>query len=74
MIESLNGYHETVNFKDRPLFRLYHNDEPVDYPPHWHSNMEIIMPVFAGVIILYGAWTAFYRAHAARSMPCLRKS
>jgi len=45
MIESLNGYHETVNFRDRPMFRLYHNDEATDYPPHWHSNMEIIMPL-----------------------------
>lgn len=45
MIETLNGFHETVNFKDRPMFRLYHNIEPDDYPPHWHSNMEIIMPL-----------------------------
>jgi AraC-like DNA-binding protein len=45
MIETLNGYHETVNFRDRPMFRLYHNDECTDYPPHWHSNMEIIMPL-----------------------------
>ncbi|MCR4590523.1 MAG: helix-turn-helix domain-containing protein [Lachnospiraceae bacterium] len=45
MIETLNGYHETVNFRDRPMFRLYHNDEATDYPPHWHSNMEIIMPL-----------------------------
>ncbi len=45
MIETLNGYHETVNFRDRPLFRLYHNIEATDYPPHWHSNMEIIMPL-----------------------------
>lgn len=45
MIENLNGYHETVNFRDRPMFRLYHNDEATDYPPHWHSNPEIIMPL-----------------------------
>ncbi|MBR1523787.1 MAG: helix-turn-helix transcriptional regulator [Lachnospiraceae bacterium] len=45
MIESLNGYHETVNFRDRPLFRLYHNIEADDYPPHWHSNLELIMPL-----------------------------
>ncbi len=45
MIETLNGFHETVNFRDRPMFRLYHNDEACDYPPHWHSNMEIIMPL-----------------------------
>ena len=45
MIENLNGFHETVNFRDRPMFRLYHNDEACDYPPHWHSNMEIIMPL-----------------------------
>jgi len=45
MIEHLKGYHETVDFKDRPLFRLYHNTEAEDYPPHWHSNPEIIVPL-----------------------------
>ena len=45
MIESLKGYHETVNFKERPMFRMYHNDESENYPPHWHSNPEIIMPL-----------------------------
>ena len=25
--------------------RLYANNEPDDYPPHWHNSFEIIMPV-----------------------------
>lgn len=27
------------------MFRMYHNDESENYPPHWHSNPEIIMPL-----------------------------
>ncbi|MBQ2453727.1 MAG: helix-turn-helix transcriptional regulator [Lachnospiraceae bacterium] len=54
MIESLKGYHETVNFKERPMFRLYHNDEAEDYPPHWHSNPEIIMPLKSGYDVILG--------------------
>ncbi|MCR4923732.1 MAG: AraC family transcriptional regulator [Lachnospiraceae bacterium] len=54
MIETLNGYHEIVNFKDRPLYRLYHNTESEDYPRHWHSNPEIIMPVKNGYTVEIG--------------------
>ena len=54
MIESLKGYHDTVNFKERPMFRLYHNDEAEDYPPHWHSNPEIIMPLKSGYDVILG--------------------
>jgi AraC-like DNA-binding protein len=54
MIESLKGYHETVNFKERPMFRLYHNIEAENYPPHWHSNPEIIMPIKSGYDVILG--------------------
>ncbi len=54
MIETLNGYHEIVNFTDRPMYRLYHNVEAEDYPPHWHSNPEIIMPIKNGYIVEIG--------------------
>lgn len=45
MIEILNGIHETVTYDSYSGIRLYHNMEPEDYPLHWHTAMEIIMPV-----------------------------
>lgn len=45
MIENLKGIYETVNFKENTNLRLYNNDEPENYPPHWHTPIEIIMPV-----------------------------
>lgn len=44
MIENLNGIHETVNYKDGANIRLYENDEFEEYPKHWHTCIEIIMP------------------------------
>lgn len=44
MIESLNGIFETLNYKQRTSIKLYDNDEYEDYPAHWHTNLEIIMP------------------------------
>lgn len=45
MIENLKGIYETVNFKENTYLRLYDNDEDENYPPHWHTSMEIIMPL-----------------------------
>ncbi len=45
MIEILNGIHETVVYDTFHGLRLYNNVETVNYPPHWHTAMEIIMPV-----------------------------
>ena len=44
MIESLNGIFKTINYKQRTSIKLYDNDEYEDYPAHWHTNPEIIMP------------------------------
>lgn len=44
MIETLNGIFETVNYKQSTSIKLYDNDEYEDYPAHWHTAMEIIMP------------------------------
>ena len=44
MIETLNGIFETVNYKQSTSVKLYDNDEYENYPPHWHTTMEIIMP------------------------------
>lgn len=45
MIESLHAMHETVNFKADTHLRLYHNDQPEDYPEHWHTPLELILPL-----------------------------
>lgn len=45
MIESLDGIFETVNYKENTSIRLYDNDETENYPSHWHTTMEVIMPI-----------------------------
>lgn len=45
MIENLKGVFETVNFKENTNLRLYLNDKQEDYPPHWHTPIEMIMPL-----------------------------
>ncbi len=44
MIENLSGMHETVNYKKNMHLQLYNNDEEENYPPHWHTPFELIMP------------------------------
>ena len=45
MIENLNGIHETVNYKENTNIRLYNNTDFEEYPAHWHTPIEIVMPV-----------------------------
>lgn len=45
MIESINGKHETVKFKDHSEFKLYLNNEFENYPDHWHTPVEVILPL-----------------------------
>ena len=54
MIESLKGIHETVRFKENSLIRLYNNTETLFYPVHWHTPIEIIMPLDSTYNILCG--------------------
>lgn len=44
MIENLKGTHETVNYKSNTNLRLHRNKEYENYPAHWHTPIEIIMP------------------------------
>lgn len=44
MIKILNGIHETVDYDSFQGLKLYHNKEAEDYPLHWHTALEIIMP------------------------------
>lgn len=45
MNKELHGLRETVNFAEGAPIVMYENDQPVNYPNHWHSPIEIIMPV-----------------------------
>ncbi len=45
MIETLQGVKETVNYKQVTGFMLFDNDEYEAYPSHWHTPIEIIMPI-----------------------------
>ncbi|WP_230397927.1 AraC family transcriptional regulator [Novisyntrophococcus fermenticellae] len=54
MIEILNGLHETINFEDSLGLRLYHNVDYEDYPEHWHTGVEIIMPLSSEYWVLVG--------------------
>lgn len=45
MIEVLNGIRETVVYKDIEGFKLHDNTDFEAYPEHWHTAIEIIMPV-----------------------------
>ena len=44
MIEILNGIHETVHYQDNSNTKLYENKEYEEYPKHWHTALEVIMP------------------------------
>ena len=45
MIKTLHGIKETVDFENGSSIMLYNNEEYEDYPNHWHSPLEIIMPL-----------------------------
>lgn len=48
MIEILEGTHETINYGNPLGVRLFHNIDYEDYPEHWHTAIEIIMPLHEG--------------------------
>ncbi len=45
MIENLIGVKEIVDYTNTQGLRIYLNDEYEDYPMHWHSATEIIIPI-----------------------------
>lgn len=53
MIEDLKGMKETIAY-DSSQFRLMKNQETEDYPPHWHTSIEIIMPLENGYQAVIG--------------------
>ena len=48
MIDILNGCHGIVDYRSDYKIRIYINRDEEDYPQHWHSDVEIIMPVENG--------------------------
>jgi AraC-like DNA-binding protein len=45
MIENLHGLHEVVKFSQNEHIILYHNRDTEDFPPHWHTPFEVILPL-----------------------------
>jgi AraC-like DNA-binding protein len=45
MIENLNESHEIVNYKNKTNLKLYDNREYENFPEHWHTPIEIIIPI-----------------------------
>ena len=45
MLPHLDGNCEIVDFKECPTILLYKNIEYEEYPNHWHTSTEIIMPI-----------------------------
>lgn len=45
MIAHLDGVHETVDYRKDTSLRFYDNTDYEEYPVHWHTCVEIIMPV-----------------------------
>ena len=54
MIHKLSGIHETVDFRENEQVCLYYNDEYENYPPHWHTSFEVLMPIVNGYKALCG--------------------
>lgn len=45
MIKFLEGERETVSFESDSTLLLYNNTDFEEYPNHWHTPVEIIMPL-----------------------------
>lgn len=54
MIHNLVGIHETVDYLTDTQICLYYNNEDENYPPHWHTSFEVIMPVISTYRVLCG--------------------
>lgn len=45
MIKILDGVRETVSFDSDSTLLLYNNTDYEEYPNHWHTPVEIVMPL-----------------------------
>lgn len=51
MIPDFDGLREVVHFPPGIMNVCYLNREVEDYPPHWHSDIEVIMPLKEGYTV-----------------------
>lgn len=51
MIPDFDGLREVVHFQQGLLCACFCNQEAENYPPHWHSDIEIIMPIENGYTV-----------------------
>lgn len=63
MIEKLDGTTETVDFRFSSAVRFYHNDEPTDFPIHWHVPGEIICPIINKYTVTVAGQTLTLQPH-----------
>lgn len=54
MIECLEGLQEIIHYGDSLGLRLFHNKESQGFPEHWHTGIEMIMPVSKKYKIVVG--------------------
>ncbi len=54
MIKTLHGIRETVDFAEGSSIVIYENEQYEDYPNHWHSPLEIIMPITGAYRVVCG--------------------
>ena len=45
MQAELHGRQEIVNHNSKANYIIYNNDQVENYPPHWHTDIEVIMPI-----------------------------
>ena len=58
MIKHLSGIYETPDYQSSDTqIVLYHNNEYENYPPHWHTSFELIMPLENGYRVNCGEET-----------------
>ena len=41
----IKNTHELVEYKNNSSVRIWYNEQAIDYDSHWHTALEIIMPV-----------------------------
>ena len=61
MIKILDGVKETVDFESNSTLLLYDNVDNEEYPVHWHTPVEIVMPLVNDYTIECGDITYYLR-------------
>lgn len=54
LIENLDGKREYVSYREHHGIRIYLNHVPENYPPHWHTASEIILPLVSDYKVVVG--------------------